>query len=302
MLCGGIDIGGHTITAGTVDISQPRPAVVSSVTVPTPAGRDIVSLTDALGRLVQLRACPGDSVCAGLAVPGFISKDRKQIIKLTNFAGCDGEKLGELLAANMAAKNIRLTVLMENDANCAALGEGIAGAAVGLTDFIVLTLGTGIGGGIVTDWKLLRGAHGMGGECGHIVAGFEDFPCRCGAVRHLESAASADWVESRATEAGLPGDFRKLWKMRGESALAAAALVPAIESLAQGIASLAAIFDPQAVILTGGMSHAAGLCGEISARMQKYLSAPLRGSFDLQVSALGADAAVIGAASLFRVE
>lgn len=299
MLAGGIDIGGHTITAGTVDMSAQPPRLLSSVTVPAPKGRDLVSLTETLGRLVLLRAIPGEISRVGLAVPGFISRDRRQIIRLTNFTGCDGERLGELLTANMTIKKLKLDVLMENDANCAALGEGAAGAAAGLTDYIVLTLGSGIGCGIVTGGRLLRGAHGMAAECGHIVAGCIATPCRCGAVRHLESAASADWLEQRAAAAGLPADFKTLWQQRAEPRTAAV-ISPALDALAQGIASLTAVFDPQRIILTGGMSRADGLENELRTRAQKYLSAPFKKYFDLRTSTLGPQAAVIGAASLFR--
>lgn len=292
----GIDLGGHTISAALVSFDG-EPRLLSSATIKTPAGRDLVSVVGKLEDLALMWAAPGDDISVGIAVPGFVDKEREKIVKLTNFTGCDGAALASMMAANLRARRISVRAAMENDANCAALGEGIAGCARGLSDYIVLTLGTGIGGGVITDGRLLRGAHGMGGECGHIAVGSEGSPCRCGGTSHLEGCASADWIERRAAEAGLPGDFRELWQLREEASVMAI-LSPALDAIARGIASLYAIFDPQAVILSGGMSRAEGLDAEVAVRLPKYLSAPFAPYAEIKISESGGEAALIGAASL----
>lgn len=297
MVCG-FDIGGHTISAGTVTFEDGAPRVVSRVTVPSPAERDIVALLERLAEIVLLRASPEVPCFAGLAVPGFIDTERKKIVRLTNFVGCDGAALGAMLAANLSVKKIRLSALMENDANCAALGEGAAGAAAGLTDYAVVTLGTGIGCGIVTGGRLLRGAHGMAGEFGHITSAASELPCKCGGQCHLETAASADGTETAARAAGLPPDFKTLWLRRNEPAVAKI-ISPALEALASALASLTALLDPQCIVLSGGMSRAEELVPELASRMQKYLSSPFREYCRLKISSIGADAPIIGAASLF---
>lgn len=293
----GVDAGGHTISAAAVDFSSSPPRLCSAITIDTPADRGLSSLLSAVSDITLRLARGCDSCRVGVGLPGFIDKERLRVRRLTNFHGCDGLPLGMMIAERLAEKGLHAPVSIENDANCAALGEGLAGEAAGLSDYVVLTLGTGVGAGIVADGRLLRGAHGMAAECGHIAVCEGDSLCGCGGVGHLERAASADWLEGRAKEAGLPGDFKKLWGARGESR-AAEIIEPALEALARGIASVCATLDPEAVIISGGMARAEGLAAELSARAEKYLSAPFRDSFELRVSKLGGEAAVIGAASL----
>ena len=296
----GIDLGGHTIAAGSVDFFGAAPQVLSAVTVPTPENRDLLSVIHALEELILLWAAPGDECFVGIGIPGFVDSERRRILRLTNFVGCDGVLLGKIISANLKARGVRVDVRLENDANCAALGEGAAGAARGLRDYVVLTLGTGIGAGIVANDGLLTGAHGMAAECGHMAVSGDPLLCRCGCGGrgHLEELASADWIERRAGAAGLPPVFREVWEMRHTNMEAAALLEPALEALARGISSLAVTLDPEAVILSGGMSHAAGLADELRGRIEKYLPVPFRAVFILKNSEIGGRSAVIGAASL----
>lgn len=298
----GIDLGGHTVSAGAVDFSEEPPRIASPVTVSTPEKRDILSVIRALEELILLWAAPGDECFVGIGIPGFVNRERTRILRLTNFTGCDGVSLGKMISANLQARGVKADIRMENDANCAALGEGAAGAARGMSDYAVLTLGTGIGAGLVANGRLLSGAHGMAGECGHIaVSGDPSLcGCGCGGLGHLEESASADWIERRAAALGLPGGFREIWEMRHADKTAAGLLEPALEALARGVSSLFVTLDPEAVIISGGMSLAEGLADELRGRVEKYLPVPFRPVFDLKISKLGGAAAVIGAASLGR--
>lgn len=297
----GIDLGGHTITAGSVIFEGDSAKLLSRITAPTPAARGLLSVIGALEELILMWAAEGEEITVGIGVPGFISLERDKIVKLTNFTGCDGAELGQLLSSNLRARKIKARVLMENDANCAALGEGLCGAAAGLKNYAVLTLGTGIGCGIITEGRLLRGAHGMAAEAGHIAVSDSGTLCRCGGRGHLEGAASADWIERRAAEAGLPADFRALWNMR-EKPEAQAVLEPAIEALARGIASIYALLDPEAIILSGGMSRAVGLREVLLQRIPEFLAGPFTERLDIRISAEYESAAVVGAASLCHTE
>lgn len=167
---------------------------------------------------------------------------------------------------------------------------------MGLDDYVIFTMGTGIGCGIVLGGRLLRGSHGMAGEGGHVVVG-GDAPCGCGGIGHAETFAAADGTERRAREAGLPTDLRALWPMRGTPE-ADAVLAPSIDAMARATASVMHLIDPQAVVIGGGMSAAEGLVDEIASATVKYLSAPFRATLDIRRSALGNDAAVYGAAML----
>lgn len=294
----GIDLGGHKISAGVVDFSGETAQLLERATLPTPAGRKLDDVVGVFCGLISLWVAAGGSCNIGIGVPAFVDRDRRHAARMTNFPGCDGAALGDMLGTALKECGISAKIHLENDANCAALGEGAAGVAVGMKDFVVLTLGTGIGTGIVANGALLRGAHGMAGESGHMALSMDPLLCRCGCggQGHLEELTSAEWVERRAKEYGLPGDFRVLWGMRGENRKVDAIINTMLETLARGVASLAATLDPEALILSGGMSRAEGLEDEIRERTQKYLSDPLRPVFVLKTSELGDAAAIIGAA------
>lgn len=296
----GIDIGGHTISVGEVipDVDGCRPAALA--TVCTPPERDMPSLTAAVRDLVMQRADRGGRCFVGIGVPGFVNSDRSVILRLTNFRGCDGVPAALLISEDLKKHGISAEVRIENDANCAALGEHICGAARGMKDFAVITLGTGIGSGLVANGRLIAGAHGMAGECGHLAVCSEDeyYGCMCGGAGHLEEAASAGWLEKRASEKGLPADFRAIWELRGQNDAARAVTEVSLDAVARGIASICVTLDPEAVILNGGMSRAAGITEELRARVMKYLPLPMRPVFKLLLSELGSSAAVIGAAAL----
>ena len=298
----GIDIGGHTITAAEVDFTGSIPAVVMPETIETPETRDLSDVIGAVGALVSKRVHESEECFVGLCIPGFLDRDRRHIVRLTNFKNCDGAEAAQLMERFLAARGIAAHCAMENDANCAALGEEIAGAARGMTDFAVITLGTGIGSGIVTGGRLLTGAHGFAAEFGHIALKGDHTLCHCGCqgMGHLEEIASADNIENSARALGLPGDFHKLWDMRFDDERAYGIIIKASDALARGIASLASLFDPETVILSGGMSRADGLVDEISKLTVKYLPFMYVSVLDIVKSELGSSAAVIGAASLLR--
>ncbi len=254
-------------------------------------------MTETAAALVERFVSSGEECFVGLGLPGFVAKDRRTVARLTNYENCDGLAAGAVLERRLASSGVRAECAIENDANCAALGEGAAGEAAGMDDYAALTLGTGIGAGIVACGRLVRGAHGMAAECGHMaLCGDELSHCGCGGAGHLEEAASADWLERRAKEAGLPPDFKKLWEMRAAPEVWEI-LSPALETLARAAVSITVTLDPEAVILCGGMSRAPGIAEELSARAWKYLPAPFRPYFKLKTSRLEY-AAVIGAASL----
>ncbi len=298
----GLDVGGHTITAGEVAFSDESARLLSSVTVGAPSPRSAGALVERTAELAARFVRDGEECFVGVGLPGFVGKERAAVARLTNYEKCDGLPLGDMLSRRLSLNGARAAVGIENDANCAALGEGMAGAARGMKDYVVLTLGTGIGAGIVANGGLLRGAHGMAAECGHMALCEEELSCcGCGGAGHLEEASSADWLERRAKAAGLPPDFKTLWLARNEPDVRAI-ISPAMETLARGVVSIAVTLDPEAVILSGGMSRAPGLAEEIASRARKYLPSPFIHCFTLKKSRLGGDAAVIGAASLFRAE
>ena len=250
-----------------------------------------------IGGISQL-ACDERELNIGIGVPGFLDKERKKIQKLTNFKGFENIPFPSLLNKKLAESGIDSRIIMENDANCAALGEGLRGAAKGCSDFIVLTLGSGIGAGIISGGKLVTGAHGMAGECGHIVISEKIKKCACGGMGHAESFASADRAEAEAKKIGHPADFKILWQNRDNPDIQKI-LTPVIDSIAKTAASVMVIFDPEITILNGGMSKADGIIPIIESAAKKYLPTPFIPYLKIESSKLKADAALYGAVAGF---
>lgn len=294
----GIDLGGHKIAAALVDYTDGGSRIERRLVVVTPESRTPQDVTLAVvGMITELAG--GEKIAAvGIGLPGFISRDRRRVEKLTNFKNFDHIEFAAVVEAALAESGLSVKVFIENDANCFALGEGVKGSACSVSDYVVLTLGTGIGGGVVVGGKLLLGAHGQAGEVGHLT-GLGDLPCNCGGFSHVETIGAADGVERASRERGLPGDFKTLWGMRDESA-AREVLDPALDALARCIASVSVITDPEKIILSGGMSRAEGLIAELEPRVFKYLPSGFKPNLKIEVSLLREDAVYYGAASLFQ--
>lgn len=295
----GIDLGGHTITAASVKPSA-LPAIVQRVSEPTPASRTVSDTVRCMALMVRRLVESDKKVLVGVSVPGFIDSDRRKVLKLTNFDAQPNINLSLQLKKKLSEMSLASEVLIENDANCAAVGEGICGLAAGCGDYVVLTLGTGIGAGIISGGKLIRGAHGMAGEAGHMVVTGEPVKCRCGGRGHLESISSADYAEKTAEAVGLRNvDFKGIWSGRNEDRVCRMVAERVVDSLARGVTSVVSLLDPEMIVLNGGMSRAEGIAEAIRARAMDYIPDTQKKTLRIEVSKIGADAAIYGAASLF---
>jgi glucokinase len=207
-------------------------------------------------------------VPVGLGLPGMMRRDG-HLAFAPNLQTASGADLGALLGS--ALGNAR--VFCENDANCAALAEHEWGAGRGIADFVMVTLGTGIGGGVIADGKLVRGRSGFAGEIGHMVVDANGAPCPCGGRGCWERYASGGGLHRLTREAALEGRLATLvergagdpQRVRAEDVTAAAAegLNEAITLLrevgwwlALGLANLAAILDSGHFVIGGGLSSA----------------------------------------------
>lgn len=284
----GVDLGGHSFALGFVRDGS----VLSLREYETPRSRTAEAVSTALRERIDEMASGIRVDGIGIGVPGMLDLEREKVLRSPNFPGWEGLPLRFLLE-----KSLGIPVRMENDANCTAIGEGLVGAARGLSHYIVLTLGTGIGGGIVIGGRLLRGGHGMAGEPGHLVIGGSK-PCGCGGMGHLETVAGADGIERRAKEAGINPDLKSLWEQRGDPRVEPI-WQDALEALGASVASLVHVLDPEAVVLGGGLGPAAGFVEVLEPIVRRHLGAPYRSFLDLRIAKLGKAAAVIGAASLF---
>lgn len=284
----GVDLGGHSFALGFVR----EESVLSQREYETPRSRTPEAVSAALKERIDEMGSGIKVHGIGIGVPGMLDLERENVLRSPNFAGWEGLPLRSLLE-----KSLGIPVRMENDANCTALGEGAMGAAKGLDNFIVLTLGTGVGGGVVIGGRLLRGGHGMAGELGHIVIG-GGRACGCGGLGHLETVSGADGIEARAQELGLEPDLRQLWERRDDFRIRPL-WNEVLEALGSAVASLVHILDPEAVILGGGLGPAPGFIENLEPVVKRHLGEPYRGFLEMRPAKLGKAAAVIGAASLF---
>jgi glucokinase len=214
----GVDLGGTTIKSLAVDETGRIAARASRPTEVHAGQLQVVrnlaaAVHDLIGQLGQPDASMGAAMVqpVGVGVPGVLDVDKGLVIASPNFPGWEGFPLRERLEAAIGRP-----VVIENDANAAAVGEQWLGAAVGLKDFLFITIGTGVGGGVVLDGRLWRGTGGRAGEFGHVKVVAEGGElCGCGSRGCLERYASAAALERYALEE-LPGS--------GASALRALAL------------------------------------------------------------------------------
>lgn len=289
----GIDIGGHTLTIAEV-VEFPAPHIVNKKTIATPSPRTPETLVDSLSLLVQEYVHDYEDCSVGIAVPGALDKSKKYCY-LTNFGNirCN---LQELLTVELAKHNILANVKAENDANAVAIGEKVAGQAKDLQDFICVTLGTGIGGGIFSNNHLITGAHGLAGELGHIFLENEKESCACGGKGHLEAFVGAYTVENEAKNAGVADSFKELWAKRNTSENARHITTKFINRLASAFATYIAILDPEAIFLYGGISKSVGIVQEITSELKPLLSTAQKMHCKIIVSKLEENAAIYGVA------
>lgn len=292
------DLGGYSISFARIraPFEQGSPNIECRVSHPTPSDRAVGGVVSVLADTIAGLARGGEfGVC--IAMPGMLDASRRRPLAMANFpTEWQGLDVPCTISAALSELGIDMPVRIENDANCQALGEGFAGAALGASDFVVLTLDAGIGCGIVTGGALLTGSRGMAGEAGHMVV-CGDACCACGGKGHSETLAAADGTALRAKDAALAEDFAHLWQMRHDKK-ARRILEPALDALARTIASVMHLLDPEAVILAGEMSQAEGIGDEVADRTKPYLASAYRNALDIRISTLGRDAALYGAAAV----
>ena len=307
----GIDIGGTKIAGALVDAEG---QIVKELRVPSPA-QDTSALVDAVVGLIEELAKGHEVLGAGVAAAGFIDAEQSNIIYAPNI-----NWRNEPFKARLEAK-LDIPVIIENDANAAGWAEYRYGAGKGFKHMVMLTIGTGVGGAVITDSKMLRGGFGIAGELGHLRIVPNGLPCGCGQKGCLESYGSGTALLKAAkalAESGEPAGARlrelqaavgqlsgqEVYQAILESDPGALRLLAELgDWLGQGIASLVAVLDPQIVVIGGGVSAAGDLLLE-PIREGFLRSLPARG-FRPELVITGAEfvnnAGVVGAADLARV-
>ena len=304
----GVDVGGTKIAAGLV---SPEGELLSEVRYPTANVREQLLSTIAEAIMEVKRRYEVGGVC--LAVPGFILARENKVLSAANLEAIEGIPLKDEMGDRTG-----LPVTVENDANAAAWGEFRFGVGKDVDDLIFVTLGTGVGGGIISHGVLLRGARGMGGELGHITVQPAGPRCGCGNRGCLEALASGTAIERRAREVADERPHSALRRLATERALLGGDVLDlarkgdeaAIEVLREtgtwlgiGLATYINIFDPEVIAIGGGVSQAGDLVSEPARReLQLRSHSPSRDLVEIRAATLGSEAGMVGAAALARDE
>lgn len=311
----GIDLGGTNIAVGLVDEDY---KIIFKDKVPTGASRPISEIMDDMAELcksvINKANITVDEVeSVGIATPGSVDP-KTGYLRYANNIKVSNYPMAEELHKRFPVKK----VFLENDANAAALAEAKAGAGKGCSDLVMITLGTGVGGGIVIGGKLYSGFNYSGAELGHTVIEYGGRPCSCGRLGCFEAYSSATGLINMTKEKMIENADSLMWELvsdnldnvSGRTAFDAAKKGDAaakkvvdmyIKYLACGLTNMVNIFQPQVLCIGGG------ICGEGDYLLKPLIRAIRRCEYgaatqtdfsDIKIAELGNDAGIIGAALL----
>ena len=304
----GIDLGGTNIAVGVVD---DRHNIIAEASVPTGAFRPAEEMVADMCRAVELALdkaglIAADCASIGIGSPGTCDSEAGVVVRAYNLGWFN------VPVCRMLHERFGIPVRLSNDANCAALAETVAGAAVGRRDMILITLGTGVGGGIIIDGKIYAGMRSMGAELGHTLLVLEGEHCTCGRDGCWEAYASATALIRQAKRAGEQHPESALHGREELTALDVFQAADAGDTAAQavidrwcvyvaaGMPDLVNSLAPEMILLGGGVSRQ----GErILSPIREYVAEHCFGGREgavpiIAAAKLGNEAGIIGAAAL----
>ena len=309
----GVDLGGTNIATGVIDENY---KIIGRGKVKTRAPRPAEAIFDSIKEAVDMAVVNAgisydEIISVGIGTPGSVNKDTGAIEFSNNL------KFHNVPAKAMLEERLKKPVYLENDANAAALGEAVAGSGHGVKNFVAVTLGTGVGSGIIIDGKIYRGSNFCGGEMGHMVINVDGIPCNCGRKGCWEKYASATALVSQAVEAMQGNKESLLWqtcdgdlnKVEGKSIFEALDLGDKTAKdvvdrylyyVSVGIANVVNALQPETVCVGGGIS---GQGEKILQPIRDMVKAERYSVYaekqaNIVPALLGNDAGIIGAALL----
>ena len=303
----GVDIGGTNIKIATVSATG---GVLARGVVETRAGEGAAHAFRRIHDAARYLAGRHSIAGVGIGCAGLIDAKKGVLHESPNMPAWRGAPL-----ARLARSHFRLPILIENDATSAGFGESFVRGARG-RDLVFITLGTGVGGGIVADGRVVRGVSGYGGEIGHMTLDPNGPPCRCGSHGCLEAYAGSYGIVRAAHEAAVARGWKRAHRLSGRGVSArdvleaarrgdpvgrAAARVVG-EHLGLAVASILNVLNPSAVVIGGGVAGSFDVLAPHVRRMvARFAFADTRRAARIEISRLGNDAAVVGAAMLARL-
>lgn len=311
--CIGIDLGGTFIKTALMEINGSARRFFGIGQTPTPlgGGEIVEAMVNAANRLMTAEGIDRDDVIGvGIGSPGPLDTKAGVIVGAMNLPGLKGVPLRDEVS-----KGLCLPAVLENDANAAALGEYLFGAGRDADTLAMLTLGTGVGGGIIVHGMIHHGAHDFGAECGHIIVQPGGRQCTCGQRGCLEQYSSASFLARRAAEAveaGRPSSLTDVLASKGSldaadvnaarhagDELAAEIWDDAARYLAQACVTLMRVLDTDQIVLAGGLTKAGD---DLLTPVRRHVAEMDWKMTDLmcriEIAQLGNDAGVVGAAGV----
>jgi glucokinase len=314
----GVDLGGTNIVAGAMPLDGSRE--IAMQTRPTLADGGASSVVERISEMIEkVIADTGAQRSAflgvGIGSPGPLDREKGIVIVTPNLGWKNFPLRDEI------AKRVRLDATLDNDANCATLGEFWCGAARGGRNVIGMTLGTGIGGGLILEGKLYHGASDVAGEIGHTTIDSTGRRCKCGNYGCLEAYASGPAIAERAREAlrgdegesilagMVGGDPKQITAQtvyeaskRGD-AIATEVVRETARFLGAGVSNLLNIFNPDVVVLAGGVTQAGdALFRPLRAEVKRRAFKPAVQACRIVPGALPFSAGVVGAIATFKMQ
>jgi glucokinase len=292
------DIGGTKVAAGVVDGSGVIHAFLSAPTRPEEGPEPVLARLFALGRhaVSESGLAWSEIAAVGIGCGGPLDAERGVLLAPPHLPGWVNVPVGEL-----AERAFERPATLENDGTAAAAGEHLYGAGAGSRNMVYLTISTGVGGGVVIDGRLFHGPLGNGSELGHITVDWHGRPCRgCGRRGCLEAYVSGTSIAERGREAGLDAGSAEdvAAAARDGDAVAVAVWDQTVAALACGLTSIVNIFEPEVVVVGGGVSRSGEqLLGPVREYVREHAMGSA-GQGRIVQSALGERVGVVGAAAI----
>jgi len=317
----GVDLGGTTIATGAMPADGSRQLAMDTRATMAEGGADAVvdrivaAVEDVIARTIAETGCArSDFLGVGIGAPGPLDRERGIVLIAPNLGWRD------FPLRDSIAERVGLPSTLDNDANCATLGEWWCGAAQGGRNVVGITIGTGIGGGLIFDGALYHGSSDVAGEIGHATIDSTGRRCKCGNYGCLEAYASGPAIAERAREA-LAGDETSILPqlVDGDTARITAQTVyeaakrgdeiarevvrETARFLGTGVANLVNVFNPDVVVLAGGVTAAGDALFEpLRAEVRRRAFRPAVEACRIVPGSLGGYAGVVGAVATFKAQ
>lgn len=304
-----VDLGGTNIRVAVITASG---QLEHRTRMPTRSEEGPDAVIARIGELINevvKTAGLADDVPVGVASPGPLNP-RTGVVHFTpNLPGWRDVPFVDKLTAH-----VQRNVTLANDGNCGTLGEAWFGSAKGVRNLVYLALGTGIGGGVITEGVLIDGKNGLGAEIGHTLVALDGPRCTCGSIGCLESFASGWAIQAEAEHIATTADGDLLRKLAGEGPIHAGIVAKAAEqgdyaaralldragrALGAAMGSFVNMFDPEMIVIGGGVAALGELLmGPAKLAMPAHCFIDMRRNMEIAYSSLGHDTGIFGAAAL----